>query len=1092
MVGVIVSELEVILTGDKTGLTRTLNSARTDVKNAASTMGSDAGTGAKKIGDAFAASFAKVGTQARQLGQTMSVALSLPILAGFKKGVDAASDLNETIAKTREVFGGATDSVLNFSRSSASSLGLAQTAALDFASSFGLILQAGGKTERQSADMSMVLSKLSGDLASFFNTDVETAAQKIKSGLVGEAEPLRAFGVLLSETAVKSKALSMGFKEVGGQLPETAKVQARYALILEQTAKAQGDFNRTSSGFANQTRILKADVANLAADLGKTLLPIAQELVKRVREGIEVFKGFSDEQKRASLAALALAAAAGPLLIAFGALSSAVSGMIGLFTTIAPAFAAAGSGAGVLGATLTALSGPIGWVIAGVAALVVAWKTNFGGLRDFTDGIVTQIVTFWRNNFPLIKEAAINVFNGIKVAFAPFLSALYQGWQNLVAVTGWAWTSIKSIVQGVTTVVLGTVKAFAQILTGNWRGAFTTIQSATQSAMFGIGAVIARSVQTFLKTLDGFFDAISKGYHDLKAMFGLADGAAGNFTGFDGMINGLGDVAKGAEAAGKALRGNITGKGTRPGLAFGPMGAGNGVGTGANKKPWNVDEPVAPFSPGGAPSKSTAAPAMKAANQQAEELRRTIAELKKTMALNGETTKSASILYDLQNGVIEKGNKALAVKAYWFAILGEAQERQRKANEALAAITSGLVDSTTALVRSTRASTAVTVEDSIAIEKYGKTFAELTDEKNRAAVVDAANAKRDADRVSGMKAATDWVKQTVDSLREELALRLAKTRVDRLEIELSKEKYASLTAEQRAAALAAAAALDKDDDQKARVAMLEKARGAWEKITAEVRKYRVEMQAAADKRFGEQMARLTERVARLGTQSVASREQMRLLAEEFGVGKTAADRIADGMGRAREYMDKLFRVEQLEQFVAAIDKVADGFTTTLTDSLGALFSGGVKPFFANLLEGFRSTLAEMAQDWLKSEIRRVLSNGLRGLVGGLVGGISGGGLSDAASGGNSVVTARATGGSVSPGELFRMNEHGRDEIFASRNGGVVIPASLSRQIAGGLGGGINVYMTVNTPNADSFRDSEEQIITRLAQKVAAVQMRKNS
>ncbi|MCV6900945.1 hypothetical protein OE165_28330, partial [Escherichia coli] len=78
------------------------------------------------------------------------------------------------------------------------------------------------------------------DASSFYNVPLESALEKIRSGLVGEAEPLRAFGVLLSEAAVKQQALAMGVRPVNGELSEQEKVMARVELITKGLNKAQG------------------------------------------------------------------------------------------------------------------------------------------------------------------------------------------------------------------------------------------------------------------------------------------------------------------------------------------------------------------------------------------------------------------------------------------------------------------------------------------------------------------------------------------------------------------------------------------------------------------------------------------------------------------------------------------------------------------------------------------------------------------------------------------------------------------------------------------------------------------------------------
>jgi len=190
----------------------------------------------------------------------------------------AASDLNESINKTDVVFGAASDSVEQFSKTTAKGLGQSRQQALEAAASFGNVFKTVGLADQASAGMSTTLVKLASDMASFNNQDPSDMLMRLQSGLAGEAEPLRRYGVLLSEARVKAKAMEMGLADANGQLSEGAKVQARYALILADTVVQQGDFARTAEGAANKQRILDAKAADLAATFGQKLLPVMNAL----------------------------------------------------------------------------------------------------------------------------------------------------------------------------------------------------------------------------------------------------------------------------------------------------------------------------------------------------------------------------------------------------------------------------------------------------------------------------------------------------------------------------------------------------------------------------------------------------------------------------------------------------------------------------------------------------------------------------------------------------------------------------------------------------------------------------------------------
>jgi len=191
--------------------------------------------------------------------------------------VTEASDLNEQLSRTGTVFGEASAGVLDFAKTTSQALGITRTEALEAAGSFGTLFAASGLSQDAAAGMSTNLVRLAADLASFNNIDPREALDKLRSGLVGEAEPLRSVGVLLNEAGVKAKALELGLGGVGRELTEAEKVQARYALILDQTQTAQGDFARTSTGLANAQRIIRASFADLRTELGSAFLPVVAQ-----------------------------------------------------------------------------------------------------------------------------------------------------------------------------------------------------------------------------------------------------------------------------------------------------------------------------------------------------------------------------------------------------------------------------------------------------------------------------------------------------------------------------------------------------------------------------------------------------------------------------------------------------------------------------------------------------------------------------------------------------------------------------------------------------------------------------------------------
>lgn len=196
----------------------------------------------------------------------------------------AASDLNESANVTTLVFGKTAETMKGFFEDANKSIGMSESAARSAAGNVGGLLQNMGFAEAESAKWSETLLTLAADMGSAFNKDPEQAIQAIGAGLRGESESLKQFNVFLSDAAVKAKAMEMGLYSGKGAIDDHAAAQARLAIMLEDTAKIQGDFAATSEEEANRTRIVAAQVEDLQAKIGQQLLPVKEKLLMIVSD----------------------------------------------------------------------------------------------------------------------------------------------------------------------------------------------------------------------------------------------------------------------------------------------------------------------------------------------------------------------------------------------------------------------------------------------------------------------------------------------------------------------------------------------------------------------------------------------------------------------------------------------------------------------------------------------------------------------------------------------------------------------------------------------------------------------------------------
>lgn len=253
--------------------------------NAGRTMG-----GKTKVG--FLGSLGALAKSAGPLMLAAGVVAGGAFAAGFvKNSITAASDLNESINAVNVTFGKNADGILKLGEGAAQSLGLSRNEfnglAVQFSNFSGVIAGKGGDVVGVFDD----LSTRAADFASVMNLDVNEAATLFQSGLAGETEPLRKFGIDLSAAAVEAHAYKTGIAEAGTELTENQKIQSRYSLLMEKTSKTQGDFANTSDSLANSQRRLGASWEDLQAKIGQKFLPIAADAVNMLGKIVSAVGG---------------------------------------------------------------------------------------------------------------------------------------------------------------------------------------------------------------------------------------------------------------------------------------------------------------------------------------------------------------------------------------------------------------------------------------------------------------------------------------------------------------------------------------------------------------------------------------------------------------------------------------------------------------------------------------------------------------------------------------------------------------------------------------------------------------------------------
>ena len=200
----------------------------------------------------------------------------------LKESISAARDFNEIQSKSNTVFKDSADAINKWAATASTGFGQSKAQALDSASAFGNMFTQLGMGSATAADMSMKMTELASDFASFHNADITEVINAQQAAFRGEYDALQKFVPTINAAAVQTEALAMTGKTNAASLTEQEKAAATYSLMLKGAGDAQGDFDRTSTSLSNQQRILSAQWQDLQVKIGQVLIPALTEIVTAI------------------------------------------------------------------------------------------------------------------------------------------------------------------------------------------------------------------------------------------------------------------------------------------------------------------------------------------------------------------------------------------------------------------------------------------------------------------------------------------------------------------------------------------------------------------------------------------------------------------------------------------------------------------------------------------------------------------------------------------------------------------------------------------------------------------------------------------
>lgn len=314
------------------------------------------------------------------------VMIARKALDTIKTGIDYASDLAEVQNVVDVTFGSATEAINSWSKECLAAYGMNEVSAKRYAGTLGAMLKSSGLAGDAIVDMSKDMVGLAGDMASFYNLDLETAFEKIRSGISGETEPLKQLGINMSVANLEAYALSQGITTAYNEMSQAEQVMLRYNYLMSTTADAQGDFARTQDSYANQTRLLSESWLEFTGIMTEQLLPVLTTIVSWLNN---IVAFLTENADMVSAVLVGLATTVGILAVAW------------VVHAAAQWLAVAANQALIV----SLLSNPILWIALIIGVLVAAmyrWIQSIGGVK---------------NAWEICKLALIVGWNAVKLAF---------------------------------------------------------------------------------------------------------------------------------------------------------------------------------------------------------------------------------------------------------------------------------------------------------------------------------------------------------------------------------------------------------------------------------------------------------------------------------------------------------------------------------------------------------------------------------------------------------------------------------------------------------------------------------------------------
>lgn len=403
----------------------------------------------KSFGQKLSSAMGKAGSSVANFSNKFKVhaGVALGGLTALGKGAaDYAAEAEQSYGAVESIFGEHAAKINDLSKTAADSVGLSGREYREQASYMGAMLKNLGTPMEELGGKSADLVAMGADLAATFGGPTSDAVSALGAVLRGETDPIERYGISIKQADINAKMAEMGMDGLTGEAEKQAKAQATLALLTEQSASAQGQFARETDTAAHKSQVARAKIDDAKETIGTALLPVVAQLSEMMAKVAEQV----GKHPRLFLSLAGAVGAVSAAIVGIASVASVVSALGGM-AKIASVASKAMAG---LKVAMAAVTGPVGLIVAGIAA-VVAGLTLFFTKTETGKKLWASFTQFLGQAWDWIVGKFQAGISWISTTFGPVFSQIGQvisgAWDATVEKVSGAISRVKEIISGALT-----------------------------------------------------------------------------------------------------------------------------------------------------------------------------------------------------------------------------------------------------------------------------------------------------------------------------------------------------------------------------------------------------------------------------------------------------------------------------------------------------------------------------------------------------------------------------------------------------------------------------------------------------------------